>query len=299
MNTTSQRLIARRTVLAGVVAASGLLMAGCSVTQGTTSSSASSTPAAAVKPVVKAVVPATASVSQQRTVQITGTGLANVKSVDFGGVAGAVTSVQGSKVVVTAPVAAGFQAATVPITLRDAKGNVIAHKNDVFSYTATTGVDTQLQYALAHWNNYNTAEYGDLNPVGGDCANFVSQTLIARGWTMNDDWYNHDAAADWSPAWGFVPAMDVYFSDNADSLGLQQLSFDQRSQVALGDVAIFDWDGDGSPDHVQVVTAIKKSGDSIAIEMASHNDDFDYRDLDTTITTQHPGATGHFWHLTR
>jgi hypothetical protein len=29
--------------------------------------------------------------------------------------------------------------------------------------------------------------------------------------------------------------------------------------------------------------------------MAGHNEDTDYRDLDTTITVDHPGATGHFW----
>jgi hypothetical protein len=255
---------------------------------------------------VASVSPATASVAQQRTVTITGTGLAKVKTVDFGGVPAPVRSVVGAasadganRITVKAPPAPRYQPATVPITLRDAAGKVIASKKAVYSYTATSAVDKQLQYALTYWQNYNTAQYGDLNPVGGDCANFVSQSLIARGWSMNDQWYNHDAAGDWSPAWGYVPAMNEYFADNADQLGLQQVGFDQRSHVALGDVAIFDWDGDGSPDHVQVVTAIKKVHGVTKIEMASHNDDYDFRDLDNEITVEHPGATGHFWHLTR
>jgi hypothetical protein len=37
----------------------------------------------------------------------------------------------------------------------------------------------------------------------------------------------------------------------------------------------------------------------ITIEMAGHNTDTDYRDLDHTITVEHPGATGHFWSLSK
>ncbi|MEO7018517.1 MAG: amidase domain-containing protein, partial [Leifsonia sp.] len=96
---------------------------------------------------------------------------------------------------------------------------------------AAANTAMQLAYAMAHWNAYNTAEYGDLNPVGGDCANFVSQTLIARGWKMNSQWYNHHAAADWSPAWGYVPAMNSYFRVNAAQLGLTKYSFDQRDKI--------------------------------------------------------------------
>jgi len=283
-------------LLAGVA-----LLAGCSAATG--AADVAGTPGAHVtsQPTsVSALAPAKADVTQQPSVTITGSGLSKVASVQFGDQeAVKIHSRSTGKLVVQAPTASNYQPATVDITLLDKKGDVIATKPDAYSYTASSGVAAQLQYALAHWNNYNTAQYGDLNPVGGDCANFVSQTLIARGWQMNDDWYNHDAAGDWSPAWGYVPAMDEYFADNASDLGLQKLSFDQRDQVALGDVAIFDWDGDGSPDHVQVVTDIKKVDGQTKIEMASHNDDYDYRDLDTTITEQHPGATGHFWHLTR
>lgn len=287
-------------VAAGAVAL--LTLVGCSAAGPTSDAGAA---AAQMKPSVASVTPATASVSQQRTVTITGRDLSQVKTVEFGSVPAQVRAVDGpaagsaATIKVTAPPAADFQSGPVKITLKNAKGQVVAAKNNVYSYAAKTGVDKQLQYAMRYWQNYNTAQYGDLNSVGGDCANFVSQTLVARGWPMTDEWYNHDAAADWSPAWGYVPAMDEYFAQNAAQLGLQELSFDQRDKVALGDVAIFDWDNDGSPDHTQIVTAIKKVNGVIKIEMASHNDDGPYRDLDELITQQHPGATGHFWHLTR
>lgn len=300
----------RRAVIAMAVSAAAVLtLVGCSATASTSTeadgSAGTDAAAAQLKPTVASVTPATASVSQQRTVTITGRDLSQVKTVEFGSVPAKVRAVDsGAKnstatIKVTAPPAADFQSGAVKITLKNAKGEVVAAKNNVYSYTAQSGVDKQLQYAMTYWQNYNTTEYGDLNSVGGDCANFVSQTLVARGWPMTDEWYNHDAAADWSPAWGYVPAMDEYFAQNADQLGLQEVSFDQRDKVALGDVAIFDWDNDGSPDHVQIVTAIKKVDGVIKIEMASHNDDGPYRDLDQLITEQHPGGTGHFWHLTR
>jgi hypothetical protein len=294
----------RRAVAAVAVSAvAALTLVGCSATAPT-----SAQPSESAKPTVVSVTPATASVSQQRTVTSTGRDLSQVKTVEFGSIPAKVRAVDSgaggsdgstATIKVTAPPAADFQSGPVTITLKNSKGKVVAAKNDVYSYAAKTGVDKQLQYAMTYWQNYNTAQYGDLNSVGGDCANFVSQTLVARGWPMTDEWYNHDAAADWSPAWGYVPAMDEYFAQNASQLGLQELSFDQRDKVALGDVAIFDWDNDGSPDHTQIVTAIKKVNGVIKIEMASHNDDGPYRDLDQLITEQHPGATGHFWHLTR
>ena len=164
--------------------------------------------------------------------------------------------------------------------------------------SAAANTAKQLAYAIAHWNDYNTAEYGDLNPVGGDCANFVSQTLIARGWKMNSQWFNHSAAAHWSPAWGYVPAMDNYLRANAAQLGITRYPLDQRDKVKVGDIVMFDWDNNNSLDHVMIVSAIEQTGGTIQIKMVGHNVDYDYRDLDHTIT-DHPGAGGHFWALSK
>ncbi|MGN6203668.1 amidase domain-containing protein [Humibacter sp.] len=162
-------------------------------------------------------------------------------------------------------------------------------------------IQKQLDYALAHWNDYNTKVYGDLNPVGGDCANFVSQTLIARGWTMNDDWYDHDAGEDWSPAWGYVPAMDNYFAANAKSLGLTEYAFDKRSKIAVGDIVVFSWAGTDEYDHVEIVSKVVDTTvdgkKHIDIKMAGHNKDTKYRDLDDVLDKEYPGASGHFWHV--
>lgn len=243
---------------------------------------------------------ATGSVTGGASVTIKGAGLDKVASVSFGGAVTPVAKASNDqKVVVKAPAAANYQPASVKVTLLDKAGKPVATAAKPYTYTATSPVAKQLAYALTYWKNYNTAAYGDLNASGGDCANFVSQTLIARGWKMNGTWYNHESGDDWSPAWGYVPAMDDYFAANAKTLGLVRLDSDQRDKVALGDIGIFDWDGDGDRDHVQVVTAIKHIDGKIKIEFASHNDDYDYRDLDNTLTVQHPGGAMHFWHLTK
>lgn len=229
----------------------------------------------------------------------TGEALDEVRSVTFGGASAAITKRTRSSLVVTVPAAADYQPATVTVSLLDRTGAPVAALDDGYSYAATSPVGRQMAYALKYWKNYNAAEFGNLNPVGGDCANFVSQTLAARGWSMTDAWHNHGAGADWSPAWGYVPAMDDYLAANAASLGLQRLDSDQRDQVSLGDIGIFDWGNTGARDHVEVVTAIRHVDGKTLIEFASHNLDYSYRDLDQTLTVEHPGATMHFWHLTR
>ncbi|AAT88288.1 conserved hypothetical protein [Leifsonia xyli subsp. xyli str. CTCB07] len=247
---------------------------------------------------VSAIEPTAGSVSGG-TVTITGANLGKVARIEIGGQQATVTKGSGNKMIVAVPAAQGFAPGAVPIAITDKTGKAISTGSKTYDYRVQTPVDKQLSYAMTYWKEYNTAEYGDLNPVGGDCANFVSQTLIARGWTMNSEWYNKDAGDDWSPSWGYVLAMDDYLRDNAAKLGLTEYSFDQRDKIKLGDIVMFDWSGDDSLDHVQIVSGVQRENSQIKILMAGHNEDSDYRDLDQTITVDHPGGSGFFWSLPR
>ncbi|UAJ79772.1 DUF1287 domain-containing protein [Leifsonia sp. ZF2019] len=296
----SPRLRLRRVSLVAVAAAAALLFTGCAgepsvATKALAGAAEKSTPRTAS---VSAVEPAAGSVSGG-TVTLTGSNLQNVASVQIGGQPAAVTATTADAVTVAVPAAQSFAAGAVPIAVTDKSGKPVATDGKTYDYQVQTPVDKQLAYAMTYWKNYNSAEWGDLNSVGGDCANFVSQTLIARGWTMNADWYNKDAAADWSPAWGYVPSMDQYFSENAAALGLTEYSFDQRDKIKVGDIVMFDWNDNDSLDHVQIVSAVEHVNGQIKIKMVGHNEDTDYRDLDTTITVDHPGAIGHFWSLSK
>ncbi|WP_431279110.1 amidase domain-containing protein [Leifsonia poae] len=291
----------RYLALAAGIAATALLLTGCASQPSPAATAAegasNSTEKAAEPTTIKSVSPATGSISGG-TVTIAGTNLAGVKAVDIGGQAAVVQKATEAQVVVTAPAAVNFQPATVAVSVTADNGKTVASEN-AYSYQVQTPVDKQMNYALTYWKNYNSAEWGNLNPVGGDCANFVSQGLIARGWTQTAAWYNKNAAAKWSPSWGYVPAMDNYFRANAASLGLTEYSFDQRDKIKVGDIVMFDWNNNNSLDHVQVVSAVQNVGGKIVIKMAGHNEDSDYRDLDEAITVDHPGGTGHFWSLSK
>lgn len=300
----SDRVRTRRISAIVVVVSSALLWAGCSVPSTSpvaTPSPSRPQPTASATPdvasSVTAVEPASGSVAGGTTLTLTGTGLTDVTEVTIGGIAATDVSVtDDGTVTAVAPPATDFQPAAAPVVV-SSEGRPVAQPTALMhSYEAVTSVDKQMQYALAHWNNYNEAEWGNLNPVGGDCANFVSQTLIQRGWAQNATWYNKNAAADWSPAWGYAPAMNNWFASEK-SLGLTKLTLAQRDQVKVGDVGMFDWNLNDTPDHVMLVSSVTVVDGVTKIAFVSHNTDGDYRDLDEVITVEHPGGTAWFWSI--
>ncbi|WP_261166260.1 amidase domain-containing protein [Microbacterium sp. Marseille-Q6965] len=247
-------------------------------------------------PRVAALSAAAGSLAGGESVTITGTGLAGVTRVSFGTADAEIAEARDDAVTVIAPSAVDYVAGEVPVTVHAASVPVKGTSTLRYSYEARTGVDRQLQYALAHWDDYNDEQWGDYNPIGGDCMNFVSQTLVARGWAQRDDWY-HDGASS-TETWRFVPTFDAWITEHARELGVTRLGLDQRDQVKLGDLVVFDWDADGTLDHIQLVSDLDRNADgSVAIRMAGHNLDSNYRDLDHALTVEHPGSTAHFWSL--
>ena len=152
----------------------------------------------------------------------------------------------------------------------------------------------QVSYMLAHWTDYNTDAYGVI--TDNDCVNFTSQSLIERGWTMDDQWYAEGTGSDFvtSSPWISSTAFRDYVAQSGRATALTD---DQREQVKIGDVAQFDWDNSGDRDHTGVVTRIEGSGDDIQIYYAGHTDDTDFRSVDYAITEKHPGATAYYWSI--
>ncbi|MET0955896.1 MAG: amidase domain-containing protein [Cryobacterium sp.] len=155
-------------------------------------------------------------------------------------------------------------------------------------------VQAQLDYALTYWSDYNTAEYGVVD--GNDCVNFTSQSLVARGWAMDEDWYTSGTGSDFdfSSPWVSSTAFMNYLADSGRATALTD---DQRDQVKLGDVVQFDWDNSGDRDHTAIVSRIEGSGDDIVIYYAGHTDDSDYLSVDFAITEKHPGGTAYYWSI--
>ncbi len=152
----------------------------------------------------------------------------------------------------------------------------------------------QVSYMLAHWTDYNTDDYGIIGD--NDCVNFTSQSLIERGWTMDDQWWAEGTGSDFdtSSPWISSTAFRDYVAQSGRATALTD---DQRDQVKIGDVAQFDWDNSGDRDHTGVVTRVEGSGDNIQIYYAGHTDDTDFRSVDYAITEKHPGATAYYWSI--
>ena len=54
-----------------------------------------------------------------------------------------------------------------------------------YTYSGTAAKD----YALNWWHRFNTAQYPNMEGMGGDCTNFVSQCMKAGGIPMDSSWY--------------------------------------------------------------------------------------------------------------
>ncbi|MFE5895116.1 amidase domain-containing protein [Streptomyces sp. NPDC056468] len=111
-------------------------------------------------------------------------------------------------------------------------------------------------YAKQYWSNYNPA-YPNFNGqgAGGDCTNFVSQSLKAGGWKHvpgyvydytkwfgNADIQSHSfiGVNEWS-----------WFAQNSK----RSTSLANVYQMDVGDVLQLDFDKDGSKDHTMIVTS--------------------------------------------
>ncbi|WP_438484791.1 amidase domain-containing protein [Streptomyces sp. S186] len=130
------------------------------------------------------------------------------------------------------------------------------------NFTAT-GYDyhAMAAYATKYWNDYNP-DYPDFSGAGagGDCTNFVSQSLKAGGWqhvpgytTDFHKWFgNAEIQSD-----SFVGVNEFSWfalsSKRATSLA-------NVYQMDVGDVLQLDFDKDGSKDHSMIVTKRSRQG---------------------------------------
>lgn len=149
------------------------------------------------------------------------------------------------------------------------------------TYTSDPGIDAQVAYVLAHWSSYNAAEFPVIS--GYDCANFASQSLLARGWTMDAGWNLDRSTGAMSPSWASSTALRDYLRTRTDRA--TELTEAQRDQVKVGDIAQFDWDDSGDRDHTAVVTRVERGEAGTKVWVGGHTKDADYWDVDTALAT--------------
>ena len=175
------------------------------------------------------------------------------------------------------------------------KADAQAYRDQITAAAAGTStqpaggdVRAQLDYLQTYWENYNLAEWGDYNPLGGDCVNFTSQGLIARGWQMDDQWNSPGASGMASKPWISTTAMEAYLKGQ----GFVSNDNDHLDRVRPGDVGIFDW-GEKGPgvDHTMTVSKVEYTADGPVVYFVSHNSDGANRELQETLFVQHQNST--------
>ncbi|KRC59333.1 hypothetical protein ASE14_16430 [Agromyces sp. Root81] len=158
------------------------------------------------------------------------------------------------------------------------------------------GVAAQLTYAAEHWTDSESDTYGYVDE--NDCVNFTSQTLLARGWAEDDEWWFDESGDPYShaDAWISSTAMHDYLEEHPERA--TALTDDERSSVEVGDVVQFDWDDSGDRDHTGVVTSVETNADgSVTILYAGHTDPTWDRSVDWAITELHPGGVAYYWSI--
>ncbi len=134
-----------------------------------------------------------------------------------------------------------------------------ASEGDLDTAGLSASVAAQLEYVHAHWDDTESDRFGVIDE--NDCVNFASQSLLARGWEVDDEWWydeDGDAYAS-SDAWISSTMLRWYLEDHPERA--TALTDDQRDQVKVGDLVQFDWDDSGDRDHTGIVTAVTTEAD--------------------------------------
>ncbi|MFI8227861.1 amidase domain-containing protein [Streptomyces sp. NPDC085900] len=140
-------------------------------------------------------------------------------------------------------------------------------------------------YAEKYWKNYNTA-YRRYNGMGGDCTNFLSQSLYAGGWKQvtastedYDTWYSGSSSD--SDTWIGVNEWS-WFTQTAK----RTTPLANAYQMDVGDVLQMDFDKDGSKDHSMMTTYRSGSG----VPYVTYHDADTYRRSLSSLIASYPNS---------
>lgn len=186
---------------------------------------------------------------------------------------------------------AGDSAAGSPSTEAD-----VTQEGNAETASLSPAVSDQITYLHAHWQDTSSDEFGYL--PDNDCVNFTSQSLLARGWATDDEWWFSDDGDPWSHATAWISSTSFMEYLEEDPERATALTDDERDQVKVGDVVQFDWNDSGDRDHTGVVTSVETAPDgSITILYAGHTDASWDRSVDWAITEHHPGGVAYYWSI--
>lgn len=140
-------------------------------------------------------------------------------------------------------------------------------------------------YADKWWNKPNS----NYEEFEANCTNYVSQCLFAgeapMHYTNRRDsgwWYKGRGQKGkewWSYSWAVSRSLAAFLS-KARGSGLSAVEVERADQLQLGDVIVYDWNGNNSFQHTTIVTAFDSKGQPLvnANTNASRHRYWDYQD---------------------
>lgn len=157
---------------------------------------------------------------------------------------------------------------------------------------ATYNREAAVAYARRWWNDANPA-YPFFND---DCTSFISQCLRAGGAPMygypnrSSGWWLQGGT--WSFSWSVAHSLRWFIETS--TRGLQATRVWSPSQLEIGDVIFYDFQGDGRIDHSAIVTAIE---DGVPyVHAHTYNTEYNHYEY-TTSTAYTPNIVYYFYHI--
>lgn len=122
------------------------------------------------------------------------------------------------------------------------------------------------------WEQYYNPAYYNFNSVGGDCANYTSQAILAGGMPQvygtpygQDGWY-YTASNNRSGTWTMASYLRTWMANNRGVL----VDSPSAADIYKGSPVFYDWYNDGSWDHATICVGTNSAGTPI---IDSHNND--------------------------
>lgn len=149
-----------------------------------------------------------------------------------------------------------------------------------------------VQYAALWWSSFNPV----FRAFADDCTNFISQCLLAGGMPMevtgrrDKGWWYLGPNEQWSYSWAVAHSLRWYLETSG-----RAEKRDGARQLDLGDIIVYDWDGDGTWQHNTMVVGYEPTGEPLvaAHTVASWGRPWPYSDSPAfTDRTKYL-----FWHI--
>lgn len=164
----------------------------------------------------------------------------------------------------------------------------LLNRNILGEITASREVRYNREAAVAYADRWWKEGNPEFEIFEVDCTNYVSQCLFAGGAPINYTgkretgwWYKGYQGKQewWSYSWAVSDSLRRYLSGTRSS-GLRAEMMERPEQLMLGDVILYDWDGNGHYQHSTIVTAFDAGGMPLvnARTVSSRHRFWDYRD---------------------